>query len=189
MGDTTNFQLTIYDCPDDQRESLVQVIQDLRQDGDFSGAPSEGFDELELMNAYTDGLASLTAHDDYATDIIEAAPGATFVCWTDPKYEWLGGLVMYTPNLGRFDADCDANGVPAIGPYAILQAVVDQPENATRDEILDALGKLTGWAWLDRVHLLEQKAQLGSQSATLNGIETGIAEIREHITHAGEDGR
>lgn len=38
------------------------------------------------------------------------ALGVSFVAWEDPKYEWLGSLVAFTPSLGRFDAACDSDG-------------------------------------------------------------------------------
>lgn len=50
---------------------------------------------------------------------------------TEPAYEWLGCTVMYAPDFGRFEADCDPSG----------------PSSATHT----GLPWLRSWSWLDAI--------------------------------------
>src|SRR5207253_1503096 len=63
-----------------------------------------------LGTVYGDQEASLMANDEIASALIEGAPGATFVVWVDPKYEYDGVITIYAPDLGRFDAESDSDG-------------------------------------------------------------------------------
>jgi len=138
MADRTQLQLFIHDCPDDQAPALFDVLADWGLRVDWDGrlaAPGE----LHIGTPYTERLAALDAADELAAELIDAAPGVKFTLWTDPAYEWLGTLVRYTPELGRHDAECDAEGQgvyfeaqilaalrtggPAVGAQAVLALV------------------------------------------------------------------
>jgi len=119
MGDYTNATLIIEACPPDKREAVLNVIR--RQGLGEDWGTSHVGDTLQIGEQYVDDSASLAANIEVADDLIEAAPDAAFVIWTDPKYEYLGGITMYTPELGRFDGDCDADGNVVIQTPAARQ--------------------------------------------------------------------
>jgi len=120
MGDTTNVQVYIYACPDDQRAAMLEILEYHRLSPDWYGPTG---DTLELGQAYGSNYAAGDESEEIAAEIIEAAPGAVFQAWTDPAYEWLGSGVMYTPELGRFGYESDSNGEPQFGQAAVLDAI------------------------------------------------------------------
>lgn len=141
MSDYAPFQITIHDCPPEQRAAVLDIIGDdgyalVKEWTDAIG------DELEIGTAYTADEARLDTHADIAAEIIEAAPGATFYCWTDPKYEYTGAGVAYAPDLGRFDFECSADGEPLFSARVATEAL-----SLPDDERVRKLGI----PWTDRV--------------------------------------
>jgi hypothetical protein len=63
------------------------------------------------------------AAEQVVSDILELCPEVRICAQTDPAYEWLGLLAMATPELGRYDAECDANGNPLFRRTEILEWV------------------------------------------------------------------
>ena len=137
MGDYTQMQLMIHDCPDGEAWALSEVLHDRALRVDWDGPTAER-GVLHLGEIYTDRSVTGTASQEIAEALIEAAPGATFIVWTDPAYEWLGAMVRYTPELGRHDADCTAEGSAVFAEQEICDAL------AKGREALDAL---LGTAW------------------------------------------
>lgn len=141
MSDRSYAQVTVYDCPEDQRAACLAAIVEsfgteyinekperLRagaEPGSMRLADYEPVPELALGERYGDDECSLDMNETIAAAIIEAAPGATFVVWVDPKYEYAGALTAYAPDLGRFDADCDADGNPTLTAYAVRQILAE----------------------------------------------------------------
>lgn len=161
MSDRTYAQVIVADCPEAQRAACREAIYDtfeadaLNEEpmidtdpgatGEASYRPSRWrrTTDLVLHERYGDDECALDMHDRIAAAIIEAAPGATFVVWVDPKYEYTGELVAYAPDLGRFDSSCDADGNPTVTAYDILRL----PDPIDRAAIEARLGK----AWMDRL--------------------------------------
>lgn len=109
MGDYTELQVFIHNCPEDQVVALVDVLINWRLGVDWEGPePERG--ELHIGTPYTNRSVAGDASEDLADELIDVAPGAMFTVWTDPAYDWLGSLVRYTPKLGRHNADCNAYG-------------------------------------------------------------------------------
>ena len=131
-------------------------------------------DEIEVVTVGGEYLAteiSCGSADEYATALIKAAPGASFVLWEDPAYQWLGSLRAYAPDLGEYAAECDANGIVTLTPEEIRQAVsgatdavqsaldpiVRLDSDAERARvavatILAEIDRATGKPWFDRWH-------------------------------------
>lgn len=234
MGDCTAFQVYVYDCPEDQRQAVGEILAGMHSeearnvtayavrddtrtadgkpitrrytgdtltvatfpaepaDGETSGQADDRAQEEALAyvatlpgdadrysiesvglvtvgDRYLNPDMSCGSADTYADNLMEAAPGASFVLWEDPKYEWLGDLRAYAPDLGPYAAECDANGTPVLSPGEIrdvvagareaVQAALDPCMELDTDEIraqyavdviLAEIDKATGRAWLDR---------------------------------------
>lgn len=157
MADSTDFQLIVYDCPDDQHDAVVEVLNDYDLDIEHElGSGERSHTELVLGRTYTDhSYGSLS--DDVGAALIERAPGATFACWTDPAYLYLGSVVLYAPDLGKFTADCDANGRPLLGQTELRRAILEAPATATREELVDAVDRAAGDPWLARIEQLQER--------------------------------
>lgn len=139
MADRTQLQLFIHDCPDDQAPALVDVLIDWELRVDWEGPIAQRGELVIGVQPYTERRTALDAADELAAELIDAAPGVKFTLWTDPVKEFLGTLVRYTPELGRHDAECDAEGQgvyfeaqilaalrtggPAVGAQAVLALV------------------------------------------------------------------
>lgn len=121
MGDT-QLQLFIYDCPQDQAWAAWQVIDRHELDQDWDGpAPRAG--ELVVGMAYTHRSTSGDASHTLADELAQAAPGISFLVWTDPAADWQGCLARYTLGLGMFKADCTGEGQAVFGGSEILGVV------------------------------------------------------------------
>jgi hypothetical protein len=157
MGDRTDFQLIVYDCPDDQRAAVVEILNDHDLDFEYElGSGQRSHSELFLGRTYTSHSYGALS-DDVGAQLVERAPGATFACWTSPAYEYLGSAVMYAPDLGTFTGDCDADGTPLLGQDALRRTILAAPTLATREEIADAVDRAAGAPWIDRTEQLRQR--------------------------------
>lgn len=141
MGDYTDLQLFVHDCPDDQAAALVAVIVDRGLHVDWDGPFAEP-GELHIGTPYTSRGAAGDDSSDVADALSEAAPGAKFTVWTDPAYEWLGALVRYTPELGLHHAECDAEGNAVFSASELLHQI-------DKSESLDDLRAYVGAPWTD----------------------------------------
>lgn len=153
MSDHTAYQLYVYECPDPVEQlAIVKVINDHELLDDWMGGDVP--QTLELGHNYVDNEKSVGQTADIASDLIEAAPGATFVIWEDPNHEWLGSVCMYAPDLGRYDAECDADGNPVFEISSLLEKADQQ---ATVGDFREQLEKLGGKPWQDRMTGLRNK--------------------------------
>lgn len=157
MGDRTDFQLVVYDCPADQHAAVVEILNQFELDLDYQlGSGQRSHTELGLGRTYTDySYGDLS--EQVAARLTEAAPGVTFACWTSPAHEYLGSAVMHAPDLGTFTSDCDAAGTPLLGQAELRQAILTAPATATREEIADAVDRAAGAPWLNRIEQLQQR--------------------------------
>lgn len=104
MSDRSYFQLRFYSVPPDEDAAIREVMADHDLDTDAT---------IPLVNdddAWDAEECALDMYERVGYDLAGVAPGSTFACWSDPKYEYPGGLVMHAPGLGIFDHDCDSNG-------------------------------------------------------------------------------
>jgi len=141
MGDRTCHQVYVYDCPKDQ----VRAVQEALEDYGWEESPKGG--RISAIERYFADELSCGTSGDIATALREAAPGASFVVWEDPKYEWLGEMHAYTPALGEYGAQCDSYGRPVFG-WDEITPVLDEAAQAGEDARA-ALAKAMGRPWLD----------------------------------------
>lgn len=136
---TTQLQLFIYDCPQDQARAAWQVIDEAELTEDWDG-PYAHEGRLIVGGApYTDrAAASGEASNDLADELVKAAPGISFLVWTDATVDWLGALVRYTPELGIYKADCITEGDVRFGASEMVRM-------ATLDA--EAVGRYVGLPW------------------------------------------
>lgn len=140
MSDRSAFQLIVYACPDKQREALLKVLRYEGLSEDWTDPVGE---TLLLAVQYTAEEKTLDAYESIANRVIAVAPGAAFLCWNDPKYEYPGAITMYEPTLGRFTGECDQSG----DPY--LTAGAFRSINFDGDDPIGEIENLLGMPWLD----------------------------------------
>ena len=149
MSDRTAFACYIYACPEDQQAGALSVLTE-GYGLDLNWGMSEG-EGLSLTEAYTAEEISCGSADFIAKELIEAAPGCSFVLWEDPKYEWLGSLNAYTPELGHFTAECDANGRP-VYTAAEITSMIAAAGDVDRAGLIAHIERATGGAWFADWH-------------------------------------
>lgn len=120
MSDHTSFTLIVHACPQDRQAEALDVIHayDLALEWDMR--PDEG-DELQVGTAYTDGEFRVGDAGELAGKLAEL--GATFECWEDPKYEWLGDYYAHVPGLGTFSNECDADGQVVVSAAGLRELI------------------------------------------------------------------
>ena len=139
MSDRTSFQVHVYACPEDQREAALGALTEAM------GEPDEGEPgELEMMTCYE---ISVGTGADLSAELVKVAPGASFLMWEDPAYQWLGDLYAYTPELGMFTCACDADGTPVMNASQVTRVIEATGGNA--EQITEAIYKAMGDPWLD----------------------------------------
>ena len=141
MSDRGYCQVIVYHCPTGQRSAMLAKIEELFEFGQWDENPSSDTRTLEFATVYGAEEQPLDAYDRYSAALIEVAPGSSFACWTDPKYEYPGAIVLYEPSLGRYDGRCDANGNPYLTAREI-EAVL------TAQDV--PIGTASGLAWLSK---------------------------------------
>lgn len=121
---STQLQIIISDCPDDQAAALLRVLLNADLDVDWMDDVETPRDGLIIGHAlYTNRSTAGDESGELAALMIEAAPGASFTAWTDPTWEYQGMLVRYVPALGRRDDDCDVDGQAMFTEDQILRAL------------------------------------------------------------------
>src|SRR5262245_44852674 len=150
-----DLRVYVYDCPKSQREAaasyLTTGLRDFQIDWSDSLPP-----ELEMDRPYTLDDAPYGALDQITAELRQAAPGASFMAWTDPAGEGPGQLIAYAPGLGEYTAACDAGGEPLFSREQITDLIgqAAQPITGTAPaaqlaQIKDAVYRAMGGPWLD----------------------------------------
>lgn len=132
MSDRTHLTLKISDCPASQAQAVIDLIDQhgLHPECDQPGQPAD--DQLGLGLAYMDHEVTCGSAQEISTHLQRVAPEASWEVHEDPAYEWFGDLYRFTPGLGVFTAECDAQGEPVftpaqIRPMAYLPDTPDEP--------------------------------------------------------------
>lgn len=149
MGDYSNAQLTVYSCPPEEVRAFTRLIDEYGLKDDWCG-DNPPANEIILGHTYCDNDVNIGFVNDYTVD----APNSAWVRWNDPKYEYLGDLEIHVPGLGYFRAQCNADGEAQFSTDQIIAAIEKQPADAGRDQILMAIGELTGKQWNEAIAAL-----------------------------------
>ena len=131
MSDRSYFQLLVEGPATDEAALHALIENEL-------GIGAEGERRWSAEDANT------AFYQEVASRIIDRFPEVSFECWNDPAYDYLGGLVMYTPELGRWEGECDSDG------NAVLTA--SQIKGLPMKKIHEA----AGIAWSDRLAYLRE---------------------------------
>lgn len=160
MSDRTPVQLTVSACPTEQVGAVLDVIESYGLHLEYVEDGQPGDDQLGLALTYMDPEISCGSAQKIAQELQNHAPDASWEIWEDPKYEWLGDLYRYTPELGVFSAECDAEGTAVftadeVHKLAILPNTVNEPARAyalgeTHHSALRSLDKANEGVVLDR---------------------------------------
>jgi len=137
MGDRTNLQVFIYDCPSARVRAVLDIIDEYQLQLDWLGAADD--DRIHLGRVYGSHSACGEDSRDIASALIATAPEVCFDTWTDPAYDWLGAGTRYTPELGRFDYESDAEG------NAVFSA--DEIAGALASGGVDGVRRILGQSW------------------------------------------
>lgn len=137
MGDRTHGAVTVFACPPEKVNIVTNAIEEFI-------CETKGV--LHLGETYSYEEVNLGTVDDLSSVLLDKVPECVFIMSEDPKYEFLGTLGIYTPELGWFSADCDADGNPVFNSRAIMDMV------NTSTLTPEALGI----PWLDAVHELRE---------------------------------
>ena len=139
MSDRAYCQVIVYHCPTGQRSAMLAKIESLFDFGPWDENPSRETRTLVFGERYGSDEQPLDAFERYADELIEVAPGSSFACWSDPKYEYDGAIVLYEPTLGRYRGACGQSG----DPYLTARQIEDI--FAAGDV---SLTMASGFAWL-----------------------------------------
>jgi len=147
MSDRTYAQIHVYSCPEDQRQALLDVLADELQIGevDWGSLPVSLSDDQVRCG-------TISAH---AEEWAEAAPGASWVAWEDPAYDWLG-TAAYCANGKVALFDCDAEGTPLVTFGATRKA-------GASDYVLAKL--FPGYWLIDQLDALRRELQMPGQAS------------------------
>jgi hypothetical protein len=112
MRDRTWFRVHVYACPDDQIEAVAKLLLD--DEGlAYEYVDVDVGDNGVSLNDPLTAAEWPTDHsiEPLAVKLREAAPGASWVMWTDPASADPGQLCAYVPELGPYGpAACNAGG-------------------------------------------------------------------------------
>jgi hypothetical protein len=110
----------------------------------------------EVVCGWTDSLD--------AAALIAAAPDAVWDFHEDPKYEWLGHGVCYSPQTGLIDVgNADANGNEVLNAYEARQAMeAYAAEHPNAWSVADIVAALYPSAAYDEVVRVLEHAQLAA---------------------------
>lgn len=111
MSDRTYLALSVYECPTSQAQAILDIIEtfDLSIGYDDETSDDEG---LALGALYSVGSVPCGSASEIAHHLMQVAPDTSWEVREDPAYEWLGSIHRFTPTLGMFAAQCDAEGEP-----------------------------------------------------------------------------
>jgi uncharacterized protein DUF3145 len=159
MGDVTNGQLTVYQCSPKEALEFLSFISDNYLALDWGSSESTPDDAVMLDRVYGgEASVGMVLNASLSTD----APDSVYMMFTDPKYEFLGSLEIYTPELGVFQAECDAEGNVVLSPgdlIAMIDAAADGGQSI--EQLRMTVQKALGQPWFDAIkNMPEQPARV-----------------------------
>jgi hypothetical protein len=148
MSERTWFNLHVYRCPDDQAEAAFAAIRAMELAHEYED--DQPRDQLNLRDRYVarEVPADVSFTLNVAKVLHEAAPGASFIAWTEAAGSNLGQLEAFVPRLGRYHIDCDAGGT-ALFTAALVEQIVGAvlSTGRPREEFLSLVQAATGQPW------------------------------------------
>lgn len=147
MGDTTNVQLYLHACPPEQARAVPEVIKDADLAPNWESWSDHNQHELLLHTVYSTDAGAPDLPDNLARDILEVAPDAAFETWSDPKYDFLGSLIRYTPDLGTFTADCDESGQATYTADQLDRLLAGNEDKSIEEFRTEVAPRLFGSLW------------------------------------------
>lgn len=131
MSDRAPVNLIVHFCPPEQEQAILKFINEHGLTEDYFGGGDEM--ELKLHTVYGSDDEPLDEYAEIATALSELVPHAAFEVWSDPKYEYPGGVTFWTLELGFFNGTCDANGEPYLTAHEYMKGL-------TPDQVFAKLG-------------------------------------------------
>lgn len=180
MGDRCYGAVQFLNVPPAEVKAVREVLDeyDLLEDGDTT-------EEVGLWETYSDSEMNVGTITEIATALIAAAPGTAFVAEDSVYGDWLADLVIYNPELGRFDGSSDGGGqvlLTAVQVLGLLDATL------TRAQIEEALGKpWTDWSYTRIKELSE--IWNAEQAAAEKRTSALVVKSPEEDAAAAEDAR
>lgn len=137
MSDRTPIQLIVADCPLDQTQAILDLIEDKSLVIEYVDQTNPPEGQLGLGLSYMDYETTCGSSAEIAKHLQEVAPGASWTVWEDPAYEWLDKINMFTPELGLFTAECSTEGDAVFTADEILTI---ESRCSSRDALKTELG-------------------------------------------------
>lgn len=146
MGDRTYGAVTLLQVPPTEVNAVRAVLAEYDLlDGDprLYDASRKSDEGVWLWEPYADSEMSVGTVLEIAAALIKEAPGTSFVAEDTVYNDWLADLVIYTPDLGRFDGNSAGDGRVMFTADEVL-ALIDA--TLTRQQVEETLGKpWTDW--------------------------------------------
>jgi hypothetical protein len=132
MGDYTSMSGLLYAVPKYKTRGVARLFNEYDIDEDYQNNGPIAWDGTKVRSIIVRGLRFTSydfrcGHSEYLADELQAL-GCTFELYEEPKYEWLGELHMFHPELGRLDTLCDADGEPLI-PISMFREIQNEGGN------------------------------------------------------------
>lgn len=150
MSDHTGFSGFIHSVPDENKADLALILTEWGFGQDWSTRyrvwqVADVDRMLDNEVSFTDDQFRCGGTEELAEILKDL--GCVFDIHEDPKYEWLGTLCMYHPDLGMLTSQCDADGSPLVSVDQVLKLLKDGYSPAERAE---AIERMLGLDYLEK---------------------------------------
>jgi hypothetical protein len=169
MGDFAYTDIDIYDIPTNEIAALQLVLDNEFGTGAMVAEVGESFVEEHSL-----GLERL------ADRITRAAPGATWIMRQALTFLWMGEKWIYTPTLGLFYADVDADNNIRLHPKLVTQ-IVSEPNPA------HTLDRKLGGPWMREINGDPQPAEATPTVAPVAELQAAIKLARQNADRDSND--
>ena len=137
MGDRTNMSGYLHMVPKGKAKKVAALLEEegVAQDWDsYQRSPAWDAQTVRYIMEndiqFTDDQWTCGAGHDLAKKLRKL--GVAFEFHEDPKYEWMGDLHMYHPELGQFYSTCDADGEVQISATEVSDLEKKYPKAGSR---------------------------------------------------------
>jgi hypothetical protein len=138
MGDRTWLQATIHDCPPNQAQAVLDVLDEYGVHPDEDIPAPDG--HLTLGTTYVNQEILCGSAQEIAARLQVDAPAAAWELWEDPRLDWPGDIWRYTPILGAWTAQCSSQGTPVFSDDHIRDLHTRVTHPPTLHELDNLLG-------------------------------------------------